>query len=232
MKLTMILLLIFLLATLAYAGTLKDDFSDGKLNGWTESDPWGMTASWTVDNRELIGISKSAEGWDTHLYLSNSHSWKDYDISVRVKIITVSIEQLCAAGLLMRQISPKQYMHFKAVVHDKMIGPDSPKLRFLEMNSDNWEITEEPFDVELNKWYDLKLEASGNRFKCYVDGSKVIDCKYNKFDNGAVGLAINGAEAHFDNFVITGDDVPDMNLSIRPKAKLTTTWGLIRSSKL
>ncbi len=32
---------------------------------------------------------RSAKGWDTHLYLGNSHSWQDYEVSVRVRIAAI-----------------------------------------------------------------------------------------------------------------------------------------------
>jgi RNA polymerase sigma-70 factor (ECF subfamily) len=212
--------------TLAWAGTLKDDFSDGNFEGWTESNPWGLSASWAIDNRELIGISKSV-AWDAHLYLNNSHSWKDYNVSVKVKIVEVFSEILCGAGIFVRRTNPKDYVQFSILL--KLVDR-GPSVQCYEMNGDKWEESTKPFEIKLDTWYNLAFMASGNQFKCYVDGSKVMDCKYEKFAHGAVGVAINGAEIHFDNFVVTGDDVPDMNLSIEPQEKLASTWGHIRQA--
>ena len=50
------------------------------------------------------------------------------------------------------------------------------------------------------------------------------------FAEGKVGLgaAFGSTTIHFDDVVITGDDVPDMDLSVEPKGKYTTTWAAIK----
>ena len=54
-------------------------------------------------------------------------------------------------------------------------------------------------------------------------------------DKERLGGAFNSTTVHFDDVVITGDDVPDMNMSgedmdfsVEPKAKYTTTWAAIK----
>ena len=229
MRVTMIGLCLLLFSALVWAGTLTDDFSDGNTDGWQKSDPWGMGASWQVENGKLVGISSNANGFDTHLYLKDSQSWKDYELSIRVKIVKNFSEQVSGGGLLMRQTAnPKQYMHFKLVLRDTFLGPDSPKARFLMMNAGKWETTEELLDAKLGAWHQLRLKASGRHFEGYVDGNKVIDKNDNHFAQGAVGIALNGAEAHYDEFVVTGDDVPDLALSAQPSGKLATLWARLK----
>jgi len=39
-------------------------------------------------------------------------------------------------------------------------------------------IDQKPGQVETGRWYDIKMEVSGNRAKCYLDGALIHDAKY------------------------------------------------------
>jgi hypothetical protein len=46
---------------------------------------------------------------------------------------------------------------------------------------------------------------------------------------GAVGLMVSGTSTtHFDNFIVTGDDIPGNVTAISPKAKVAVTWGQVK----
>ena len=63
------------------------------------------------------------------------------------------------------------------------------------------------------KWYQLKVEAKESRFKFYLDDELMIDYK-NKTAHptgmSSLGAAVHTTTAHFDDFVATGDDIPDL----------------------
>jgi hypothetical protein len=213
----------------AWAGTFIDDFEDGNLDGWAESYPWAARASWSVENGELVGISTHNIGADTHLYLLDSSDWQDYDISARVKVTESFTKNICGAGLLVRQMGRLNYLNFKILMHDQLIGPDVPKARYLWQDNNDWEVLhKEPLDLQFGVWYDLLLEASGSHFSFYVDGEKVIDCESTLFDSGEVGVVLNGAEAHYDNLVVTGDEIPDMSTPVESNGKLATSWTRLK----
>ena len=88
----------------------------------------------------------------------------------------------------------------------------------------------DPFQWELGKWYDLKLTAEGDQFWFYVDNQLVIHYTDDTYPKGKVGLSasFNGTTVHFDDFSVTGDDVPDLDLSVSPEEKLATTWGQVK----
>ena len=50
------------------------------------------------------------------------------------------------------------------------------------------------------------------------------------YSKGKVGIGAGGQETtvHFDDFSVTGDDVPDLNLDVAPGAKLANTWGKVK----
>ena len=40
-----------------------------------------------------------------------------------------------------------------------------------------------------------------------------------------VGSVVHTTTAHFDDFVATGDDIPDLTLSVSPQSKLAVIWA-------
>ena len=86
------------------------------------------------------------------------------------------------------------------------------------------------FAWNINTWYHLKLTADGDRFRFYVDDELALEYQDSTYAAGKVGIsgAYTETTIHFDDVVITGDDVPDINLSAERKGKSTATWGAIK----
>jgi hypothetical protein len=86
-----------------------------------------------------------------------------------------------------------------------------------------------PFDWEPDTWYVLKAVIEGDHFKYYVDDELVMEYIDTSNPTGAVGLIVSGASTtHFDNFIVTGDDIPGNVTAVSPKAKLAVTWGQMK----
>ena len=52
---------------------------------------------------------------------------------------------------------------------------------------------------------------------------------FKDFLTGGAGLGLSNQTARFDNFVVTGKNIPSIHgLSVDPKAKLTTLWGNLK----
>ena len=79
-------------------------------------------------------------------------------------------------------------------------------------------------------WYELKLEASGNSHKVWVDGELLHEKKHDQFKQGKVAIGTWSAQIenwHLDDFRINGPGIsPD---AVNLQGKLTTTWGEIKS---
>ena len=95
------------------------------------------------------------------------------------------------------------------------------------------------FIWDIDTWYHLKLTVDGDEFQFYIDDELVLEYQDSTFDTGKVGFggSFNSTIIHFDDVVITGDDVPDMDMnlfvedmdfSVEPKTKNTTTWAAIK----
>lgn len=94
-----------------------------------------------------------------------------------------------------------------------------------------------PF-LKTDEWNHLKLKVSGDLFMFWVNNELVLTTICN-MDHlaflqgdlaiGSVGFGIAGYTALFDNFVVTGEEIPNQgNLSVQPKDKLVFTWGMLK----
>lgn len=82
--------------------------------------------------------------------------------------------------------------------------------------------------VDVDVWYDVKLEIEGNHWNCYLDGDKLIDFDDDPewaYESGIIGFEIDCGQAAVDDVRITGVE----ELAVEPMGKLSTTWGQIRS---
>ena len=82
------------------------------------------------------------------------------------------------------------------------------------------------FDFRLHKWYRLKIIVKGNRFQCFIDGTKMLDFLDDTYTEGRIYLSSgSGDRVHFDDF-----EVQYEALAVQPRRKLTTTWGQIKGN--
>jgi hypothetical protein len=88
-----------------------------------------------------------------------------------------------------------------------------------------------PFNFKLDHWYHIKAVANEDNFEFYIDGELMASLSDDRFPTGRVDINACGCVAHFDNVVITGDDVPDNTgkAVVSSSGKLATTWGQLRS---
>ena len=85
--------------------------------------------------------------------------------------------------------------------------------------------------VEEKRWYTARIEYEDANYRMFLDGKLVAEWKAGLPGNayGVAGFAVRNTEIHFDNVVIQGESIPDMNLAIvSSRSGLATTWGRIR----
>lgn len=71
-----------------------------------------------------------------------------------------------------------------------------------EFTKDSFMLKE--FNVELNKWYHLKMNIKGSSFKFYLNGDKIGETENSIYKNGSLAIyAVSSAEASFDDIVIS-----------------------------
>lgn len=233
-----ITLIIFPLKT--FAGTLKDNFDDGNLNGWKMAKfDWSSfteikgASNWQVKNGTAISGENNVM-MINGLFIDDKiyGTWKDYTAEVSVKLSKTLNDCSEHAGVYLSvRVQPRFPMSYNLTMRrwgqegevacgyiclekaDKAIDPKSP------------------IKTETNKWYRLKVSVEGDLIRCYLDDKEIIAYKGdNLYANGNPGFAVNGLEAYFDDFVVTGPDVPDVNLglSVNRRTKQAVLWGEIK----
>jgi len=217
-------LMIAILSTSAWAGTLKDNFNSGNMNSWDSSG--APQDTWAVKNGELV---VTPDGYPVGFSIGET-TWKDYTILVRAKIVKFQPSgAIEGANIAARCASFPMYGY---VFGFGMLS-DSNKYIFCFRSEGNIMVSIavfKPFEWELDKWYDLKLTAEGDQFKFYVNDELVIEYTDTAYPAGKVGIgaSFSTTTAHFDDFSVTGNDV---FAPVEAKGKLATSWGKIKSNQ-
>jgi len=225
----MIALLSSLCAISAWSGTLRDDFSDGNIDGWIFiTDPGAEATLWNVEDGKLVVTNPSSFGAN---FVIGADDWKDYSIECDATLHT-KLAAWSLIGIELRdQIkAPKEWQGGVWMGYgfrpDKGMGAHilvADDANFLQ------DVTK-PIPFEIGRTYHLKGVVAGNKYQFYIDEELAIKIEDNHFPSGRTDLMVNGAIASLDNVVITGDDVPDMNLSVIPESKLATTWSKLKGA--
>jgi len=237
MRLTVIVLFMSLLATSAWAGTFRDDFSDGNLEGWMLT--FGTLPIVPLESmakvRNGVLTFRRTSGWGVHLTIGNADTWSDYTIECDMKITERIPNEWGGsfhyAGFIGR-LRPENKLSIDILGFALNLKATPTIWKFVKFQKNQWLInTQTNFNAELAAWYHLKSVMKGNNFKFYVDNNLISSFNSGNISTGRVGINIGGCTAEFDNIVITGDDVPDVGPSgyaVKPKSKLTTTWGRLK----
>ena len=75
------------------------------------------------------------------------------------------------------------------------------------------------------------MTVKGNLVRCFVDQKQVSEFQSNLYSSGMAGFAVCGVVTMFDNFVVTGPEIPGggPGFAVNPQAKLATAGGCIKS---
>jgi hypothetical protein len=225
MKHAMIGVALLLLATSVWAGTLRDDFDDGDMDEWDLSLS-GAGSIWEIKDGELVITPRGGV-----LFFIGETTWENYTVRVRTRIVKHrSTGGVQGPNVLVReQFRPLPEHHLYVFgLGDR--GGGKIAYAFYPRGNTPMHFVSKPFEWELDKWYDLKLTAEGEQFWFYVDNQLMIHYTDDVHPKGKVGIGSGGQEttAHFDDFSVTGDDVPDLDLDVSPEVKLATTWGQVK----
>ena len=91
-----------------------------------------------------------------------------------------------------------------------------------------------PFVLAIGEWHNIKLDVKETQIALWIDRKLVqqVDWRKHRADlpeAGEIQIGVAGGESQWDNFVFSGDEVPDFSdLSVVPKGKLTTYWASLK----
>jgi len=248
MRHSIFILTLFLVVTSVWAGARVYDFEDeNQLADWYKLetvDGLPYTVEWYVENGELISFSDNICGWAQALGIGDD-TWRDYVFEGQFRIErTFSPPCFATWG---RAVGPAAYWHYPdgetdpAKIWMVCFGPHNYRDTWNEMRvvvggSGNYRLMAgSPYvmdaPVEEKRWYRFRIENQGNHYKMFLDDEVVgeFDAGSPEDAYGAAAIWSRNSQVHFDNIVITGYSVPDMDVTaVSPQGKLATTWGAIK----
>jgi len=226
-----VLFVCFVSTSSVLAGTWRDDFEDGNASA---ADWEGFDFLELEDGEYSIKFFNAAQDVIGLIRTGNA-TWKDYTVRCKMRYIS---EPSGWAGINFRDTGmPWERYGFNINADDK--------------TADGWKAIQPPAVIKLSKvpltfalsidiWYQLKVIAKGDHFEFYIDGKPAGEFKDKSIPSGKVGFFVRNAHAHFDDFIVSGDDVKDggnwdpakhpEEKAVEPKSKLAKTWGKIKSN--
>lgn len=218
----------FMLPLPSLAGTWRNDFEDKKVferekkEGIWDEDPTFF--SW--ENGECSGESRDVNWW--YFLVIGELSWKDYSAECKVRLVDDFGGDF---GIALRRTPWQQPSYdFGLFPSQNMAKISTPTFSV---------IAQEKFDVEEDTWYKLKAVAEGKNLEFYINDELFLKGKDSRYPAGKVGIYIYNIHAHFDNLIISGDDVEDggswdpakhpEEKAVEPKGKLATSWGKLKT---
>ena len=140
-----VLFVCFVSTSSVLAGTWRDDFEDGNLDGWE-----GLDACWTVEKGECSG--EFAECCE--IILTGNDWGKDYTVKCKMKFIGFPG---CCAGINFRAIGDNAYTLFIVPVTNTIDGWKSPMISISK--------TPMPFVFSQDTWYEIEIAIKGNNIE-------------------------------------------------------------------
>jgi hypothetical protein len=173
-----------------------DDFSRD-LSQWTL-----MGGTWVIESEELS--QSDSDAWEA-FSVAGSGELGNYIIEAKAKLVS-GLES--SGGVVMRFTDASNYYTF-------YIDPYSAV--FAKRVDGTWYgLTWVLGTHDLNVWYQLKVNASQNTFKCYVDSILVIEITDTTFLEGRIGLRTKQCQARFD----------DVKVSDASGVEVSSTYGM------
>jgi hypothetical protein len=180
------------------AGQLPAKFHGAKTGGGTV-EKWGVTADSTAPSKQNVVAQTSTDQTDYRfpLLISDEGSFQDLDVSVKFKTVSGNIDR--AGGLVFRLKDPNNYYIVRANALE-----NNYRLYHV-VNGRRSQFAGANFKVTSGEWHELRVEAVGNKFTCYYDGSKKIEATDDTFKAaGKVGLWTKADSiTHFDDLRVT-----------------------------
>ena len=261
MKHSMMGLMLLLTTASVWAGTFFDNFDDGNMDEWTLRKALGQDAksTWKIENGELVfeaidsaidfkfenGTGRINEGIDSAIsFTIGEPTWNNYTVRVKAKIVRhqPNINGLEGAQLMVRVNATGNNLYIFTVGTGAAGLAFSLKLALVSDVVQNVQhiqyVFADRFDWQRGTWYDLRVTVEGDLLKFYIND--VLFVEYTpvghsdtRYSTGSVGVGVccEKTTVHFDDFSVTYDDVPDTLTAVDSKAKLATTWAIIKQRR-
>jgi len=121
--------------------------------------------------------------------------WQDYTVEGEIRIIgdtarptaDNSVHIFPWAGIIFRHQDLRHYYFF--CLRNK---PGDKRIVLYRRADNDWHIlAEQPFEIDSNRYYSLKVKVTGNRIHCYVDGQEFFKVTDYLYKRGKAGVRFN-----------------------------------------
>ena len=220
-------------APYAGAGTWWEDFNDGDFKGWEIAgpDPRGAKADWSVKDGELVA---TRDFLATQLIVGTI-DWKDYSIETKIKLVQrLSPPNLPLAGIVLRDQGGRGvHNNYTFDLTVDWNGKNGLLGGVIVNNFFPIETGFKQFVPKFDVWYTLKVEAKRSSFRAFLNDELAFEFEDKRFKSGKLGVIARYIQAHFDNIVIKGNEVPNKGrpFAVSSGGKLTMLWGAIKRNK-
>jgi len=219
------LISLILLSASVNSATWKDDFNDGKDDGWQV-----FTGTWKVENG-VYRMPKEAFGPPYPItYAMDGKKVGEFTIEAKVRNDAYhSTHNQSHAGFAFGRDDKGNgwALYFRHHAGKLVLKQATNNGNTYSGDIDGTDNVIPAGDKE--EWHVLKAEVSAEAgtLTVWVNGKEELKTKQ-EFDVGKVGLwAVDIGAASFDDVVITGENVPAM--AVETQNHLTTTWAAIKS---
>jgi uncharacterized protein (TIGR03067 family) len=147
---------------------------------------------WRVQAGEIIQERLGVEpAW---LFVGDE-SWADYDVELQVQ----KVHGLDGGAIAFRAAGPKD--HYLA-----NLGGMSNKLWLVECLKEGRESkigSPRPGGLTPGRWHQVRIEVRGDRFRCLLDGTTILEGRDSRHPRGGIGLRTWGNTGRFRNLKVT-----------------------------
>ena len=186
----------------------------GDMDDWTP-----VSGDWSIDNDELVQSDLATPAMRA---LVGEEGWSDYTIECKIMITSGSY-----TGVVFRAISDLEYYVFYINANENVVelwqhtGPgDTDRTQHFK------HAPEGGIAITTNEWFDIKLVIEGTSGEFYVNGELQDSVDNLANNNGRVGAWAWTTGVSFDDFSISGPEIPE--LSVSPEGALPMTWGYMK----
>jgi hypothetical protein len=169
------------------------------LTGRGKPGNWVVQAEPTAPSQPNVLAQTSEDQRDYRFPVAIADEWsfRDLDLSVKYKAISGNVDR--AGGLIFRFQDANNYYVLRANALE-----DNFNL-YRVVNGRRTEIEGSGVKVTSGEWHELRVEAVGDKFTCYFDGSKKIEVTDDTFkDAGKIGLWTKAdSVSYFDDLQVT-----------------------------
>jgi hypothetical protein len=195
-----------------FAGTWSDHFS-GSVFG---SDWRGDRDYFSILDGALDGISAEPLAPVPLHQVEVGTNWGDYAVQCRIDVVTPNLLVCTKGALVLRDNGTDGYV-FALHVATQTIE--------VYRLSDHAMLLSQDAPLQLKTWYLVRAVLQGSTMSFFVDGQFIGTLTDDRSLSGAVGVAVQDTlETLFDDFTVTGPNIPNNGLALSVGPKITLNW--------